>query len=37
VGTIFRGLLPFVGVDLIRLALLVGFPSISLALVHLMR
>lgn len=37
VGTIFRGLLPFVGIDLVRLALLVAFPSISLALVHWMR
>jgi tripartite ATP-independent transporter DctM subunit len=37
VATIFRGLLPFVAVDLVRLALLVGFPSISLVLVHLMR
>lgn len=37
VVTIFRGLLPFVGIDLVRLALLVAFPSISLALVHWMR
>jgi tripartite ATP-independent transporter DctM subunit len=37
VGTIFRGLLPFVGVDVVRLALLVAFPSISLVLVHWMR
>ena len=37
VGTIFRGLLPFVGIDLVRLALLVAFPSISLWMVHLMR
>lgn len=37
VGTIFRGLVPFVGIDLLRLALLVSFPSISLWLVHLMR
>jgi tripartite ATP-independent transporter DctM subunit len=37
VGTIFRGLLPFVGIDLVRLAILVAFPSISLWLVHLMR
>jgi tripartite ATP-independent transporter DctM subunit len=37
VGTIFRGLLPFVGIDLVRLGLLVAFPSISLWLVHLMR
>lgn len=37
VGTIFRGLLPFVAVDIARLALLVGFPSISLVLVHWMR
>jgi TRAP-type C4-dicarboxylate transport system permease large subunit len=37
VGTIFRGLLPFVGIDLVRLAVLVVFPSISLWLVQLMR
>lgn len=37
VGTIFRGLLPFIGIDLVRLILLVAFPSISLALVHWMR
>jgi tripartite ATP-independent transporter DctM subunit len=37
VGTIFRGLLPFVGVDVLRLALLVAFPSISLVLVQWMR
>jgi len=37
VGTIFRGLLPFVGIDLVRLALLVAFPPITMALVHLMR
>jgi tripartite ATP-independent transporter DctM subunit len=37
VGTIFRGLLPFVGIDLVRLAVLVVFPPISLWLVHLMR
>jgi tripartite ATP-independent transporter DctM subunit len=36
VGTIFRGLLPFVGIDLVLLALLVAFPSISLWMVHLM-
>jgi TRAP-type C4-dicarboxylate transport system permease large subunit len=37
VGTIFRGLVPFVGIDLVRLALLVAFPSISLVLVQWMR
>ena len=37
VGTIFRGLLPFVGTDLVRLVILVAFPPISLWLVHLMR
>ena len=37
VATIFRGLLPFVAVDLVRLALLVAFPSISLVLVQLMK
>jgi tripartite ATP-independent transporter DctM subunit len=37
VGTIFRGLLPFVGVDVLRLVLLVAFPSISLVLVQWMK
>jgi len=37
VSTIFRGLVPFVAVDLVRLALLVAFPSISLVLVQLMK
>ena len=37
VGTIFRGLYPFVGIDLLRLAILVAFPPISLYLVELMR
>jgi tripartite ATP-independent transporter DctM subunit len=37
VSTIFRGLVPFVGVDILRLAILVAFPSISLWLVQLMR
>lgn len=37
VGTIFRGLLPFIAVDVLRLVLLVAFPSISLVLVHWMR
>ncbi|MDO9484365.1 MAG: TRAP transporter large permease [Hydrogenophaga sp.] len=37
VGTIFRGLVPFIAVDVLRLALLVAFPSISLVLVHWMR
>lgn len=37
VGTIFRGLVPFVGIDLLRLSLLVAFPAVSLALVHWMR
>lgn len=37
VGAIFRGLVPFIGVDLLRLAVLVAFPPISLWLVHLMR
>ena len=31
-GAIFRGLTPFIAIDLLRLALLVIFPSISLAL-----
>ncbi len=37
VGKIFRGLLPFIGIDLARLSLLVAFPSISLYLVRLMQ
>jgi tripartite ATP-independent transporter DctM subunit len=37
VATIFRGLVPFIAVDVVRLALLVVFPSISLVLVQLMR
>jgi tripartite ATP-independent transporter DctM subunit len=37
VGTIFRGLVPFIGVDLLRLAVLVAFPSISLVLVQWMK
>jgi tripartite ATP-independent transporter DctM subunit len=37
VGTIFRGLVPFIAIDVVRLAVLVAFPSISLFLVHLMR
>lgn len=36
-GTIFRGLAPFVGIDLLRLLLLVAFPSITLALVAMMK
>lgn len=35
-GAIFRGLTPFIAIDLLRLALLVIFPSISLALVAMM-
>lgn len=35
IGTIFRGLTPFIAVDVIRLAVLVAFPSISLLLVSL--
>lgn len=30
VARIFRGLLPFVGVDLIRLAVLLAFPALTL-------
>ena len=37
VGAIFRGLVPFIAVDLVRLALLVTFPSISLVLVQFMK
>ncbi|HRP95562.1 MAG TPA: TRAP transporter large permease [Rhodocyclaceae bacterium] len=36
-GAIFRGLIPFIGVDIVRLALLVAFPAISLALVNMMK
>lgn len=36
-GAIFRGLTPFIAIDLVRLALLVTFPSISLALVAFMK
>lgn len=37
VGSIFRGLVPFIAVDVLRLILLVAFPSISLVLVQLMK
>jgi tripartite ATP-independent transporter DctM subunit len=37
VGAIFRGLVPFIAIDVVRLALLVAFPSIALVLVELMR
>ena len=37
VGTIFRGVVPFVVTDVVRLALLVAFPSISMVLVYWMR
>ena len=37
VGTIFRGLVPFMAVDVLRLAVLVAFPSISLVLVQWMK
>ena len=36
-GTILRGLVPFIGVDVLRLGVLVAFPAISLALVQLMK
>lgn len=36
VATMFRGLVPFVGADLVRLTLLIAFPSISLWLVSQM-
>ena len=35
-GTIFRGVLPFVSADIVRVALLVAFPSIALVLPRLM-
>ncbi|MFD2849903.1 TRAP transporter large permease [Eoetvoesiella caeni] len=34
-STIFRGLLPFIGADIVRLALLIAFPSLALFLVRL--
>ncbi|WP_089961435.1 TRAP transporter large permease [Limnohabitans sp. 2KL-3] len=37
IGAIFRGLVPFIAVDVLRLAVIVAFPSISLVLVHWMR
>lgn len=37
VGTIFRGLIPFIAIDVLRLGLLVAFPSISLLLVQWMK
>ncbi len=36
VGKIFKGLIPFIAVDVVRLALLVAFPAISLILVRMM-
>ena len=36
-GAIFRGLAPFVAIDLLRLLLLVAFPSITLGLVAMMK
>ncbi len=35
--TIFRGLIPFISADIVRLCVLVSFPSISLVLVRLMK
>jgi TRAP-type C4-dicarboxylate transport system permease large subunit len=35
--TIFRGVLPFVAIDIVRLALLVAFPAVTLFLPSLMR
>jgi tripartite ATP-independent transporter DctM subunit len=37
IGAIFRGLVPFIAVDVLRLAVLVAFPSISLVLVQWMK
>ena len=37
VGTIFRGLVPFIAADVVRLALLVAVPGISLVLVQMMK
>jgi tripartite ATP-independent transporter DctM subunit len=36
VGKIFKGLIPFIAVDVVRLALLVAFPALSLILVRMM-
>lgn len=36
-GTIFRGIIPFVAADILRLAILVAFPAISLLLPGIMR
>jgi TRAP-type C4-dicarboxylate transport system permease large subunit len=33
--TIFKGLLPFIGADIVRLALLIAFPSLALFLANL--
>jgi TRAP-type C4-dicarboxylate transport system permease large subunit len=33
-ATIWRGVLPFVGADLLRMAVLIAFPALSLALPH---
>ena len=37
VGTIFRGLIPFIACDVLRLALLIGVPGISLVLLQMMK
>jgi TRAP-type C4-dicarboxylate transport system permease large subunit len=37
VGTIFRGLVPFIAADVLRLALLVAVPGISLVMVQMMK
>ena len=36
-GTVFRGVMPFVAVDCVRLAILIAIPSISLYLPSLMK
>jgi len=36
ITTVFRGVMPFVGADIVRLAILVAFPAISLFLPKLM-
>jgi TRAP-type C4-dicarboxylate transport system permease large subunit len=36
ITTVFRGVMPFVGADIVRLAILVAFPAISLFLPRLM-
>ena len=36
-GVTFRGVMPFLAMELVRVSLLVGFPAITLFLPHLLR